>query len=348
MIYTVFHAMGIDAVVALLEMESHHANQEQAIRHDERVKMLREVADYDVGTHTRSLLRAYADRLEAGVVYASPADVPPAESPSKLHYYEHPKPPTVESKPSAQAPRKAPPPQRVAIYRWPDGTWRSMAGPDGIDQTLYVRPDLFDAARSELAEARRMFDVTRHQVLTALGEADMGKGWNHVPEMISSMKSALHAHERALSELQAKLDAADSWHIAGRSANEIGQMLAASRKEYKELQSKLDAQGRELASLWREREAYKHDKTKLEDVRRMASEHLDAHLEPSPAQRRADGPPPPPCDCRFCQISRALLAALPVVEGGAIHDIRARRPAGANGALGAMRERLAAFGKGNA
>lgn len=41
------------------------SEQEQAIRRDERVKTLREVADYDVGTHTRSVLRTEADRLEA-------------------------------------------------------------------------------------------------------------------------------------------------------------------------------------------------------------------------------------------------------------------------------------------
>lgn len=45
---------------------------------------------------------------------------------------------------------------------------------------------LLGEARQEIAEVRCMFDVTRHRVLAALGETDMGKGWFHVDGLLAA------------------------------------------------------------------------------------------------------------------------------------------------------------------
>lgn len=67
-------------------------------------------------------------------------------------------------------------------------------------------------AQREREEARRMFDVTRHRVLTRLGESDMGHGWNWIEGRICEVLAHLAAsqeRERGMREAMESIAAYD-------------------------------------------------------------------------------------------------------------------------------------------
>jgi hypothetical protein len=56
--------------------------------------------------------------------------------------------------------------------------------------------DELEATREELEDLRKCFDATRHKILKALGEIDLGRGWFWVESAVSNLRAQL-ADQRA-------------------------------------------------------------------------------------------------------------------------------------------------------